>query len=93
MECRECGATIADRAIVCYRCGAPTAIPEPATKKRPGPARRAPAAVSLVLIVVAAVLAYFAVEAPAESSGQIAFGVLSGLSLLGGGYLLLRRRR
>jgi hypothetical protein len=28
MTCRSCGHTIADNAIVCYKCGAPTAIPE-----------------------------------------------------------------
>jgi hypothetical protein len=28
MTCASCGAEIADRAIVCYRCGAPTPIPE-----------------------------------------------------------------
>jgi hypothetical protein len=27
MICPSCGATIADKAIVCYRCGAPTAPP------------------------------------------------------------------
>jgi 4-hydroxybenzoate polyprenyltransferase len=35
MTCRSCGATIAEKAIVCYRCGAPTA--EPAAN-RPSPA-------------------------------------------------------
>ena len=27
MTCRSCGATIADKAIVCYRCGTPTDVP------------------------------------------------------------------
>jgi hypothetical protein len=27
MQCRHCGTDIADKAIVCYRCGAPTAEP------------------------------------------------------------------
>ena len=36
MICANCGATIADRAIVCYKCGTPTAIPEaPARPTRP----------------------------------------------------------
>ena len=33
MTCRSCGAEIADKAIVCYRCGASTA-PEPAPTGR-----------------------------------------------------------
>jgi hypothetical protein len=28
VRCESCGREIADKAIVCYRCGAPTAIPE-----------------------------------------------------------------
>ena len=28
MICASCGSAIADKAIVCYRCGTPTAIPE-----------------------------------------------------------------
>jgi uncharacterized membrane protein YvbJ len=31
MTCTQCGTEIADKAIVCYRCGAATAAPAPAT--------------------------------------------------------------
>jgi len=31
MECRACGTTIADKAIVCFRCGTSTAAPTEAT--------------------------------------------------------------
>jgi hypothetical protein len=31
VKCRACGAEIAEKAIVCYRCGAPTATPQIAT--------------------------------------------------------------
>jgi hypothetical protein len=37
MTCRSCGATIADKAIVCYRCGTPTADPATLTPRRPPP--------------------------------------------------------
>jgi len=37
MVCTSCGATIADKAIICYRCGHPTAIP--AVHKTPPPSR------------------------------------------------------
>ena len=51
MKCRACGLEIAEKAIVCYRCGTPTAEP-PMTV---APRRRRPAwiAVPLVLIIVA----------------------------------------
>jgi hypothetical protein len=56
MLCRSCGTEIADKAIVCFRCGAPTAAPA-ATR----PARRAGrgarlAAAAAVLLLGAAVL-------------------------------------
>jgi hypothetical protein len=38
VRCQSCGKEIADKAIVCYRCGTPTAIPEPsspAARQRP----------------------------------------------------------
>lgn len=37
MQCRNCGTEIADKAIVCYRCGVGTT--EPARKPAPLPAR------------------------------------------------------
>ena len=52
MTCRSCGAVIAEKAIVCYRCGAPTAAESPPV--RPA-ASRAP--VLWVLLVVAAAIA------------------------------------
>jgi hypothetical protein len=39
MKCRSCGLEIADKAIVCYRCGTPTADPRPPAlqpRRRPG---------------------------------------------------------
>jgi phosphotransferase system glucose/maltose/N-acetylglucosamine-specific IIC component len=50
MQCRSCGAQIADKAIVCYRCGAGTTDP---VRKAVPIKRRSP----LVPGVVAAILA------------------------------------
>jgi zinc-ribbon domain len=36
MQCRNCGAEIADKALICYRCGTATAD----AKYRPAPLRR-----------------------------------------------------
>lgn len=52
MKCRSCGHEIAENAIVCYRCGAPTTVPAPARQSavhRPGPRRWV-----LVVLVLAA---------------------------------------
>jgi hypothetical protein len=58
MKCKACGFEIADKAIVCYRCGTPTADPvarPPASRRR---SRRAVwVAVVIVIVVAGALLA------------------------------------
>ena len=57
MRCRHCGTEIADKAIVCYRCGEATSEP---AHKAPSPRRATPsvgllaATLALVLLAVAA---------------------------------------
>jgi len=55
VKCRSCGAEIAEKAIVCYRCGTPTAIPQstpPPVRRRAG--RPAWIAVVIILAIIAA---------------------------------------
>ena len=85
MTCRSCGLEIAEKAIVCYRCGAPTADPRAAGPAH-GPARRAkwqPA----VLLGAAAVLAAWSLlrttpEAPVRWVGWGLTGILGLLAVL-----------
>jgi hypothetical protein len=59
MICRQCGTEIADKAIVCYRCGTGTAEPlrKPAEIRR----RRSPLVPAIIIIlVILAALAWFA---------------------------------
>ena len=79
MICGSCGATIADKAIVCYRCGAPTAVPAmPAAKS---PARRSPA-VALVQLAIGVVLVACSVMLPDGSWIARELTRLSGLALV-----------
>ncbi len=34
MECRKCGTAIAEKAIICYKCGTATAAPSPEARPR-----------------------------------------------------------
>ena len=52
MQCRNCGTEIADKALICFRCG--TATTEPTFK--PPAARRRGSALSLLTSVLALVL-------------------------------------
>jgi hypothetical protein len=55
--CQSCGHRIADNAIVCYRCGAPTAVPAPAGKPpAPPTGQRMWLVVAVIVIVVVAAL-------------------------------------
>jgi uncharacterized membrane protein YvbJ len=62
MQCRNCGAEIADKALICYRCGTATteAKYKPAEPRR-SRARRAPLAIAIVLVLILLLVAlYFA---------------------------------
>jgi hypothetical protein len=57
MQCRNCGATIADKALICYKCG--TATTEAKYQPAPLPRGRSrsgllPTAIALALLVLAA---------------------------------------
>jgi hypothetical protein len=57
MKCRSCGTAIADRAIVCFRCGAPTDMPAPPPRRRAPAPRRRRAAAPLAAVIVVAIIA------------------------------------
>ena len=56
MNCRNCGIEIADKAIVCYRCGTATADP---VRKPAEIRRRRGGVVPIVMLILAALLALF----------------------------------
>ncbi len=58
MQCTNCGATIADKAIVCYRCGTPTAIPQPPERRDASRRRSWTPLVIAVIVVAVIVVAY-----------------------------------
>jgi predicted MFS family arabinose efflux permease len=90
MICRSCGATIAEKAIICYRCGAPTAA-EPVRPARL--ARRRPITLTVVLLVASLLLAALAASLPAESTGRWMSGAAAAVLVVAAlGVWLLRGR-
>jgi hypothetical protein len=72
MTCRNCGTEIADKAIVCYRCGTPTT--DPVRQPPPGPSKwetapvrsSAAALPSLIALILLVVLGLYLGYAPAS---------------------------
>jgi hypothetical protein len=91
MVCGTCGATIAEKAIVCYRCGTATAIPVP--PPRPVPPVTRPWPVIVILAVITVVVGWFAAAEPMGSVRQIVFALLGLVALLWGAYLAWYGRR
>jgi hypothetical protein len=91
MVCGNCGATIAEKAIVCYRCGTATAIPTP-TPKAPPPVVR-PWILIALLTLVAIVLGWLASSEPAGSVRQLVLAAIGLVALLWSGHLVWHGRR
>lgn len=54
MNCKQCGATIAEKALICYKCGTATVEPRvaPVRLKRRRPKRAAMAAIVLLVLLL-----------------------------------------
>lgn len=93
MLCRQCGTEIADKAIICFRCGAGTSDPvrQPARIKR-----RTSPWLSLVIILVLVLLALYLGQASRTAADpdrlQTIAGVCAGAALMVLILRLLRRR-
>ena len=69
MQCRNCGTEIADKALICYRCG--TATTEAKYKPRTAPRSRSSTSTILIATLILAVLvllAYFLLHSGAFGS-------------------------
>lgn len=53
MKCRKCGTEIADKALICYRCGTSTFEPPASAGGRRRTSRLLPSLIALVLLIVA----------------------------------------
>ena len=88
MQCRACGTDIADKAIVCYRCG--TATSDPVRRPAVVTPRRRPL-VSLLIVAVLAVLAIFLGQASRTAGNPDWFQLAAGLCAGGALAVLLLR--
>ena len=88
MVCNACGATIAEKAIVCYRCGAPTAAP---AARSASPAGRRVRPATLASGVLAVALGALTLVVPDDSTAQLAAGAGAISAALSTAWFWLRR--
>ncbi len=85
MLCRQCGTQIADKAIVCYRCGAATTDPvRQAARIKP---RRSPL-LGFVVVALLVLLALFMGQAARTAAEPNLYRTVAG-ALLGAALILL----
>ena len=90
MKCRNCGTEIADKALICYRCGTATTEPRiapPASKRERGPI---PMIITLLVIIAAALLVLPRLAPDAWLTG---FGLFVVLAVLAVWFLRPSKRR
>lgn len=92
MQCRHCGTEIADKAIVCFRCGAATT--DPVRKAVPVRSRRRlPSLLGAVILVIAALYMGQASRTAADPERwQLIAGVLAAAAVIVVLLRLIRRR-
>jgi uncharacterized membrane protein YvbJ len=93
MQCKQCGTEIADKAIVCYRCGAATS--DPVRKAVPVRPRRPllPSVLAAVVLLLAALYMGQASRTAANpEQWQTIAGVLAGVAIVVFLLRIVRRR-
>ena len=94
MQCRQCGTEIADKAIVCFRCGAgttdPVRTPAPLARRRRSPFFSF--AVVALLLILALYMGQASRTAANPDTLQTVAGVLTGAAIVLTVVRLLRRR-
>ena len=76
MICRKCGTEIADKALVCYRCGTATAEPKFKPAVPPRAARR-----TVLIVVLIAIVLIALTTAYVEFSRGAQTGAVSGIAV------------
>jgi hypothetical protein len=79
MQCRHCGTEIADKALICYRCGAATTDPvhKPPVATRGHRSRGSLAATVLALVLLVVLALYMGRAATGEASRAVTWIVVA----------------
>jgi hypothetical protein len=93
MQCRQCGTEIADKAIVCYRCGAATTDPvRKPVQIAPRRSMLLPAALVVAFLLAALFMGYVSRTAANPELPRLAAGLALGAAIAVLFLRVLRRR-
>ena len=82
MKCRNCGTEIAEKALICYRCGEATTAPRVRPPAPPAERGPIPVVIAMLVIIAAAVAGLpYLPPGPARMAGWAAVVVLVFLSV------------
>jgi hypothetical protein len=82
MICRQCGTEIADKALICYRCGTATTEPRLRPPSAGRPRSRLPALLALLALVLAGLFMGQAATGDAPRYVGFAIAGLAGVALV-----------
>ena len=81
MQCRQCGTDIADKALICYKCGAATTDPKVQPPRRVAPRSLAPFILAVIALIVAGIAVFLSRSSPSGTS-QWATWVVAGVAIV-----------
>jgi len=90
MICKNCGTEIADKALVCFRCGSATFEPKVKPGRPAAPRSQVPAVLALIVLLLAAL---FMSQAAAGQAPRLVSWVVAGLAVILLAWRLVQRRR
>lgn len=93
MQCRKCGTEIADKALICFRCGAATTDPvyqPPATRRRSSRGGLVASVLALALLVL---LALYMGRIPSGETPRVVTWIAVAIAVLVVGLRAYGRRR
>ena len=95
MQCRNCGTEIAEKALICYKCGAPTtdAKYQPAPLPAGGRSSRAGLIATVLALALLGVLALFLGRAPAGETPRYITWIVVAVAVIVVGLRAYARRR
>ena len=80
--CKACGTEIADKALICYRCGEATAEVRVKPPTPRASRRLVPVAIRVALLLVAGLYTLYMVQAASDSASRPLIWMLVGLALV-----------